>query len=705
MTRGSKGSSRKALGCLVSLPVAFLLLLILLAAAIFGTSTTSTADPCIPGSGAGGPVRIPIVGPYTVTSEFGIRWGRLHDGIDLSSGPGGGAQIVAAQGGTVSAVGSDGPTTGRGNYVHVDVGGGVVHGYFHLAAVPPFSVGQIVGTGQLLGIEGNTGHSFGAHLHFQVHTNGVPTNPRDWLTTAGVEVPPLRGSGVGPPAGAATTETSTTGPGGDDPDGGGSVPPPGFPTSLAGYNQEQLINAAWIIKAGQSLRLDAWSIEVGVMTAMGESSLRVLDYGDQAGPDSRGLFQQRDSWGPLEVRMDPTGSSLLFFNALLKVPGYHDMLPTIAAHNVQINANPYHYAIFWPAAVTVTEFLLAQQDLLDAMPATSSGAPSSTGGCKPFLTGLITRQDLSVSSIPRAEELTGFVVEPTWAELEPLDDQYEFDKVAAALDYATAHGQRVRLRVMPDAAQWVKEIGGSEPVVFHDHDADRDITIARFWDSRVQAKWQTMISALAAAFDNHPALGEVNVSGVSAISAEDMLLQLNDRTKDDKTNRENLLAAGYSDSAREDAYLANVAFFQSVWTATPTTMWVHPFTTLDGASMERSTELVESFHAQYPRVTFGHTGADQKVVDGDGGPTDLYEFLRDHVPATGQTRSLNGGFDGNHPLGDLAVVVEKLTTDYRWMAVEIPRGDWQSQLTSEQVAAANYAGAANAAAWATTPEP
>lgn len=691
--------SRGPLGCLVAaglmLPVALLLLMMVVAAFFMGSSTSTAATCGVSTTGGGGPVRIPIVGSYTVTSEFGMRWGRLHDGIDVSSG--GGAVIVAAQGGTVSAVGSDGLTTGRGNYIYVDAGGGVVHGYFHLVSVPTLAMGTTVATGTPLGIEGNTGHSFGAHLHFQVHVNEVPTDPRVWLTGKGVEVPPLGGTGVGPPPSGEPADPG---------EGGGSVPPPGFPTSLAGYNREQLINAAWIIKAGQSLNLDAWSIQVGVMTAMGESSLRVLDYGDGPGPDSRGLFQQRDSWGPMSVRMDPTGSSLLFFNALLKVPGYHSLEPTIAAHKVQINADPYHYRFWWPSAVVVTTYFLERQDLLDAMPVTSSGAPASGAvGCKPFLSGLITRQDLSVATIPRADELAGFVVEPSWRDLESIQGEYEFDRIARALDYAAAHGQRVRLRVMPDAPEWAKEIGGPAPVVFHDHDANRDTTIARFWLPEVQAKWQAMIAALAAVFDNHPALGEVQVSGVSAISAEDMLLQLDDKTEDGKSNREHLAAAGYTDQAREAAYLGNVAFFPSVWRSTATTIWVHPWRTLDGASMERSKQFVTQFHAAYPHASFGHTGADQKTVEGDGGgPTDLYEFLRDTAPATGQTRSLNGGYDGDHPIGDLAVVVDKLTRDYRWMAVELPRGDWQSHLTPDQVAAANAQGALNTGMWAGSPE-
>jgi hypothetical protein len=469
-------------------------------------------------------------------------------------------------GGTVSDAGFDGPTIGRGNFVYVDVGGGIVHGYFHLAAAAVVAVGETVSAAQLLGVEGTTGHSTGAHLHFQVHTNGEPTDPRIWFTDNGVEVPELGATGTGDLPGGGGT-------GGEDPQ-----IPDGFPEQIAGYRGEQLVNAAWIIKAGESQGLDAWSIEVGVMTAMGESSLRVLDYGDDAGPDSRGLFQQRASWGPLAVRMDPTGSALLFFQALVKVPGYHTLEPTIAAHETQHNADPYHYRPFWPAAVQVVEFFLEHHDLLDAMPPTSGGAGLGAG-CKPFLSGVLTRQDLSVSQIARQDELTGFVIERRWSEVEPTEGAYNFASIQRAASYAAAHGMRTRLRIMPNPAEWVKRIGG-EPVPFHDHDRDTDITIARFWSPEVQAKWQAMITALAATFDNDPTIGEVNISGVSAFSAEDMLLQLDDRTRDGKSNREHLLAANFTDEARDKAYDANVAFFQTVWRNTATTLWCHPYARL-----------------------------------------------------------------------------------------------------------------------------
>jgi len=126
---------------------------------------------------------------------------------------------------------------------------------------------------------------------------------------------------------------------------------------IAGYSGEQLRNAAYIMNAAAALGLERDAQILGVMTAMGESSLQVLDYGDEAGPDSRGLFQQRDSWGTLEERMDPTSSATLFFTALMAVADWQTLEPTIAAHRVQGNADPFHYEQYHPAAVEVVDAL------------------------------------------------------------------------------------------------------------------------------------------------------------------------------------------------------------------------------------------------------------------------------------------------------------------------------------------------------------
>ena len=129
--------------------------------------------------------------------------------------------------------------------------------------------------------------------------------------------------------------------------------------TIAGYSGVQLANAAAIVNAAVALGLDAHGQTLGVMTAMGESGLRVIDYGDAAGPDSRGLFQQRanGAWGSYADRMDPTTSATNYFRALVKVPAWNTLAPTIAAHRVQRNADPYYYEPFWPKAVEVVAAL------------------------------------------------------------------------------------------------------------------------------------------------------------------------------------------------------------------------------------------------------------------------------------------------------------------------------------------------------------
>lgn len=144
--------------------------------------------------------------------------------------------------------------------------------------------------------------------------------------------------------------------------------------SVPGFTSEQIGIAVKIVEAGQALGLDAWTITVGIMTGIGESSLRNIDYGDEAGPDSRGVFQQRDGWGSLADRMNPTKAATKFFKALIDVPGYRQMTPTAAADATQRNANPNHYAKFWPDAVQIMSAIApAAAGLIDLNSAPTGG--------------------------------------------------------------------------------------------------------------------------------------------------------------------------------------------------------------------------------------------------------------------------------------------------------------------------------------------
>jgi len=150
--------------------------------------------------------------------------------------------------------------------------------------------------------------------------------------------------------------------------------------AIAGYEGEQLKNAALIINAGKSLGLSVRGQTIGVMTAMGESGLRVLDHGDGPGPDSRGLFQQRDngSWGIYQDRMNPTASATNFFKALQTLNGWEQLEPTTAAHRVQRNADPFHYQTYWAGAVEVVA-ALGDVAITDAGGTSSCGIPGESG--------------------------------------------------------------------------------------------------------------------------------------------------------------------------------------------------------------------------------------------------------------------------------------------------------------------------------------
>ena len=114
----------------------------------------------------------PVNGP--ITSGFGQRWGRMHEGIDI--GVGAGTPIGASAAGTVIVAGWNG---GYGNLVVVSHGS-IATAYAHMSRIA-VSVGQSVGRGAVLGAVGCTGHCFGPHLHFEVRVGGVPQNPLNYL--------------------------------------------------------------------------------------------------------------------------------------------------------------------------------------------------------------------------------------------------------------------------------------------------------------------------------------------------------------------------------------------------------------------------------------------------------------------------------------------------------------------------------------------
>lgn len=119
---------------------------------------------------------------YSFTSSYGWRWGRMHNGIDLAAPQG--APIYAVHAGTVVLSRWHG---GFGYAVVIDHGDGVETLYAHASELL-VSEGQEVTAGDRIALVGNTGFSFGPHLHFEIHQHNTPVEPLEWLEERGVDV-------------------------------------------------------------------------------------------------------------------------------------------------------------------------------------------------------------------------------------------------------------------------------------------------------------------------------------------------------------------------------------------------------------------------------------------------------------------------------------------------------------------------------------
>ena len=140
------------------------------AAALQGPAPPATGGPIKQGSGQ---LVWPVNGP--VVSPFGMRWGRLHAGVDIAVGSG--TPIRAADSGQVVLMGWVG---GYGNYTCVQHTGSLSSCYAHQSSFAT-SNGAGVSQGQVIGYVGCTGHCFGDHLHFETRVNGSPVDPMGYL--------------------------------------------------------------------------------------------------------------------------------------------------------------------------------------------------------------------------------------------------------------------------------------------------------------------------------------------------------------------------------------------------------------------------------------------------------------------------------------------------------------------------------------------
>lgn len=130
------------------------------------------------------------------------------------------------------------------------------------------------------------------------------------------------------------------------------------PAATANLSQEQLTNAMTIVQVGVDLGISRRGYVIAVATALQESTLRNLHYGDR---DSVGLFQQRPSagWGTVAELTDPPTAARKFYEALVEVDGWQNMPLTTAAQLVQRSGFPFAYAKWESLAQTLVDQMVS----------------------------------------------------------------------------------------------------------------------------------------------------------------------------------------------------------------------------------------------------------------------------------------------------------------------------------------------------------
>ncbi|MEV6958868.1 heavy metal transporter [Streptomyces sp. NPDC051207] len=144
------------------------------------------------------------------------------------------------------------------------------------------------------------------------------------------------------------------------------------------FSPEQAVNAATITAVGTARGLPERAVTIALATALQESALRNIDHGDR---DSLGLFQQRPSqgWGTPKEIMDPTYASAMFYDHLVKVPGYTRLPLTVAAQRVQRSGFPQAYAKHEPDAALLAAALTGRS----AATLTCEGRPAASRAAGP----------------------------------------------------------------------------------------------------------------------------------------------------------------------------------------------------------------------------------------------------------------------------------------------------------------------------------
>lgn len=158
-----------------------------------------------------------------------------------------------------------------------------------------------------------------------------------------------------------------------------TVGPGGGGMTFETLAEDQRRNASAIISVAKDMGLPPRAWMVALATAMQESTLRNLDYGDR---DSLGLFQQRPSqgWGTPAQITDPAYSSRIFYERLLEVPGWEQMPVTVAAQTVQRSAFPEAYAKWERLAASLVQNIGEVANPTGCAPGPTGALPPGTAG-------------------------------------------------------------------------------------------------------------------------------------------------------------------------------------------------------------------------------------------------------------------------------------------------------------------------------------
>ncbi|GGS90735.1 hypothetical protein GCM10010254_08290 [Streptomyces chromofuscus] len=163
------------------------------------------------------------------------------------------------------------------------------------------------------------------------------------------------------------------------------------------FTPEQAVNAATITAVGTARGLPERAVTIALATALQESALRNIGHGDR---DSLGLFQQRPSqgWGTEEQIMDPIYSAGMFYDHLVKVPGYTRLPLTVAAQRVQRSGFPQAYAKHEPDATLLAAALTGRA----AATLTCEGRPGATPTAGPDAARSALVRDFGQNAVQQA---------------------------------------------------------------------------------------------------------------------------------------------------------------------------------------------------------------------------------------------------------------------------------------------------------------